>query len=114
MPLNALANDNWLGREKPYLRDTTEATRMLSCLGRPLIKQVRLGRAERSCQQTGIAGNTILLAQPSAKIPSMELPPPADGLADHFNVVFPGQHMDLARGRWATVNRDTCTSSPNE
>ena len=44
MPLYALANDNWIGRERVEVREASEATRWLSCLGRMCWKQLRLGR----------------------------------------------------------------------
>ena len=34
MPLYALANDNWIGRERIEVREASEATRWFSCLGR--------------------------------------------------------------------------------
>ena len=42
MPLIACANDNWIGRERPHVRDASKATKMLASLGRVCMKQVRL------------------------------------------------------------------------
>ena len=63
MPLYALANDNWIGRERLEVREASEATRWLSCLGRCCWKQVRLGHGSPELQQKGITGNTIFLPQ---------------------------------------------------
>jgi len=75
MPLNALANDNWIGRERVHVREASKGTKMLASLGRCCWKQVRLGRGPPDLQQKAISGNTIFFAQPTADIPSMELPP---------------------------------------
>ena len=74
MPLNALVNDNWIGRERAHVRGASKATKMLASLGRCCWKQVRLGKGAPDVQQKGIAGNTILFAQPTTDAPSMELP----------------------------------------
>ena len=77
LPLYAFPNDNWIGREKMLVRNTTEATRWLSSLGRFCWKQVRLGRGPQSKgaaqpgednRQTGVTGNTIFFAQPTAQV----------------------------------------------
>ena len=39
-------------------------------------------------QEIGLTANSIFLAQPTADIATMELPPPPDALVDSFNVVF--------------------------
>jgi hypothetical protein len=44
MPLNACANDNWIGRERRHVREASQATKMLASLGRCCWKQLRLGR----------------------------------------------------------------------
>ena len=84
MPLNAVANDNWIGREKLIVRNATRATHWLSCLGRFCWKQLRLGRGPPSSgttqpaadvRQSGVTGNTIFFAQPTAEVPRMVLPP---------------------------------------
>ena len=106
MPLNALANDNWIGRENPAIREASEATRWLSCLGRCCWKQVRLGHGSPDLQQKGITGNTIFFAQPTASIPSMELPPPEDALIESVNIVFTHSTNDLRNAQWTHVKRD--------
>ena len=40
LPLNAVANDNWIGREKLLVRNASRATHWLSSLGRFCWKQV--------------------------------------------------------------------------
>ena len=46
MPVNACANDNWIGRERAHVRETSTATKGLAASGRCCWKQVRLGRRE--------------------------------------------------------------------
>ena len=108
MPLYALANDNWIGRERLEVRETSEATRWLSCLGRVCWKQVRLGRGAPNTLQKGITGNTVFLAQPSVTLNSetLELPPERDALVDSVNIAFTGSTGSLKGARWATVKRE--------
>ena len=95
-PLNGLSNDNWIGREKEHVREASKATQMLSSLARCCHRQVRLGKGTPNLQQKGISGNTIFFAQPTAQIPSMELPPPEDALLESLNIVFTrGQATNL-------------------
>ena len=105
IPLDALVNDNWIGREKINVREATVATKTLLSLGRACWKQVRLGRGKPDVQQKAICGNTIFFAQPTADIPSMELPPPTDALIDSFNLILTRNLDDLRYAQWATVNR---------
>ena len=105
MPLNALVNDNWIGRERVHVRGASKAPKMLASLGRCCWKQVRLGKGVPDVQQKGITGNTILFAQPTADIPSMELPPARDALVESLNVVFSAQNHNLSKAHWATVKR---------
>ena len=106
IPLNALVNDNWQGREKPNVRKATVATKTLLSHGRLCMKQVRLGRGDPSTQQKGVSGNTIFFAQPTADIPSMELPPPTDALQNSFNIILTRTLDDLRYAEWATVERE--------
>ena len=79
---------------------------MLASLGRCCWKQVRLGRAsEETQQQKGLIGNTIFFAQPTAEVPSMELPPAPDGLVDTVNIILTRSVDDLRHAEWATVKR---------
>ena len=106
MPVNACANDNWLGRERVHVREASTATKVLASLGRCCWKQVRLGRREDpGVQETGLTANSIFLAQPTADVPSMEMPPPPDALVDSFNVVFTRSLDELSKAEWARVNR---------
>ena len=57
-------------------------------------------------QEKALAGNTIFFAQPTADVPSMELPPPPDALVDSLNVIFVRNLDDLSKAEWAIVNRD--------
>ena len=60
IPLNALVNDNWIGREWVTVREATVAAKTLLSLGRACWKQVRLGRGKPDVQQTAVCGNNIL------------------------------------------------------
>ena len=106
IPLNALVNDNWIGRENVIVREASVATKTLLSIGRACWKQVRLGKGAPDMQQKGICGNTIIFAQPTADIPSMDLPPPTDALVDSFNIIFTRKLDDLRFAKWATVKRD--------
>ena len=112
MPLNGLTDENWIGREKKHVRDASTATKMLSSLARRCFKQVRLGRGAPDTRQKAICGNTIFLAQPTAEIPSLTLPPPDDVLVDSgFNVIFTRSVHDLSSAHWATVERASICAS---
>ena len=89
MPIYACVNDNWGGRERAHVRNASWATKMLSSVGRCCWKQVRLGRrGDEAVQEQALQGNTIFFAQPTADLPSMELPPPPDALVDSLTVIF--------------------------
>ena len=92
LPLNAVANDNWIGREKLLVRNASRATHMLSSLGRFCWKQVRLGRGPSSSgaaqpaedvRQTGVNGNTIFFAQPTAEGPRIQQSQQGDSCCTH-------------------------------
>ena len=53
----------------------------------------------------GVTGNTTFFAQPTADIPSMELPPPVNSLADSFSIIFTRSLQCLRNAWWATVKR---------
>ena len=94
------------GREKEYVRNASKATHMLSSLARCCHRQIRLGKGSPDVQQKGISGNSIFFGQPTAKIPSMELPPPDDALVDSLNIVFTRNVDNLDNAHWATVKRE--------
>jgi len=106
MPINACVNDNWIGRERSHVRAASQATKMLASLGRCCWKQIRLGRAGDPAVHKALAGNTIVCAQPTADVPSMELPLPPGALVDSLNVIFARNLQDLSKAEWAIVNRD--------
>ena len=105
MPLKALAQDNWIGREPVHVCGASKATKMLVSLGRCCWKEVRLGKGAPDVQHKGITGNTIRFAQPTADISSMEPPPAQDALLGSLNVVFSGKPHDLRKAHWATIKR---------
>lgn len=105
MTLDALANDNWGGRERPHVRRASTPTKMLAPIGRRCWKQGCLGKGAPDVQQKGISGNTIFFAQPTADIPSMELPLAFDALVGSLKVAFARSTHDLSQAYWATVER---------
>ena len=114
LPLNAVANDNWIGREKLLVRNASRATHWLSSLGRFCWKQIRLGRGPPSSgaaqpaedvRQTGVTGNTIFFAQPTAEVPRMTLPPDEGDFQNSLNVLFTKNTQRLDDAEWAQVNR---------
>ena len=105
MPTYACANDNWGGRERLHVRSASWATKSLASLGRCCWKQVRLGRrGDEAVQEKALQGNIIFFAQPSADLPSMELPPPVDALVDSLTVIFTRSLHDLSKAEWARVH----------
>ena len=96
------------GREKEYVRNASKATHMLSSLARCCHRQIRLGKGSPDVQQKGISGNSIFFAQPTAKIPSMELPLPDDALVDSLIVSYTHNIHGVPNAEWALANREEC------
>ena len=70
-------------------------------------KQGRLGRhSDPAVQEKALTGNTIFFAQPTADVPSMEMPPPPDAFVDSLNVIFTRSLHDLSKAEWASVDRE--------
>jgi hypothetical protein len=61
---------------------------------------------DSAVQEKALVGNTIFFAQPTADVPSMELPPPLDALVDSLNVIFTRSLHDLSKAEWAIVKRE--------
>jgi hypothetical protein len=71
------------------------------------MKQVRLGRrSDPAVQEKALTGNTIFFAQPTADVPSLELPPPINALVESLNVIFTRSLHDLSKAEWANVDRE--------
>ena len=97
------------------VRKATQATRWLASLARFCWMQVRLGRGPQSrgaaqpaedVRQTGVTGNTIFFAQPTAQVPEMmQLPPDEGDLVDSMNILFTRSTQKLDDAEWAQVNR---------
>ena len=88
MPPPALANLLWLGREHALCQKASLGTRMLSCLGRPVRRQLILGKGDKEEQEKGIGGNCILLAQARPEELAPSLPPTTEQLQETFVVLF--------------------------
>ena len=67
MPNLALANWMWLGRMHPLFSNLSLGMRLLLGLGRPMLRQLFLGRGPRGEVHQGFTGNPLLIAQPTAK-----------------------------------------------
>ena len=114
LPLNAVANGNWIVRGKLLVRNASRATHWLSSLGRFCWKQVRLGRGLSSSgaaqpaedvRQTGVNGNTIFFAQPTAEVPRLTMPPDEGDFLNSLNVLFTKNTQRLEDAEWAQLNR---------
>ena len=108
MPAPCLANDMWVGRFPPVLSDLTASEQMLLCLGRPCYRKILLGKkgVPEDELQKGLAGNSVFLAQPTAGVAAMELPPGPTSLSDHLVIAFTGQSTaDLSKAHWALVRK---------
>ncbi len=98
MPVNACANDSWIGRERTHVREASAATNMLASLGRACWKQLRLGRrGDPAVQEKALTTNTIFFAQPTTDVPELELPPGPDALVGTFNFLFTRTLHDLSK-----------------
>ena len=67
MPVNACANDNWIGRERLHVREASTATKALASLGRCCWKQIRLGHREDPGLQTASSWHSPLQTCPHWK-----------------------------------------------
>ena len=102
MPWYALANDDWLGRGREEVREASEATRWLSCLGLVCWQQLRLGSGAPDLQEKGITGHTILVAQEllTLKSETLDLPTDKDAPVDGVNKSFAGRTGKRAKVGW--------------
>ena len=108
MPPAALCNDMWIGRLPTLFSGLSQSEKWLLSLGRPCWRKVLLGRrgVPDDEKQAGLLGNSVLLAQPTAGLPSRELPPDVDMLRDTLVIVFAGSGPNnLDKAKWATVRR---------
>ncbi|CAK0852500.1 unnamed protein product, partial [Prorocentrum cordatum] len=118
MPVNALANDNWIGRVPFPLRPGGEPLRDMElrslARGRVCVNKIIAEpekRGPRDERQGGLVGNFICF--PQAKVDllkSGELPAPAAEaerfLADGVVIALAGADVDdLSRARWANVRK---------
>ena len=105
MPEFALANDFWLGRERPALQSASLGLRMLLGLGRACFRKLLLGKGQRDTLQSGFTGNHILISQASATL-AEALPPSSMHLKDSFVVIFGRDADDLRKCQLLTVQRE--------
>ena len=78
---------------------------MLSCLGRPVWRKLILGKGDKYEQETGIGGNSILLAQARPEDLAAALPPTATQLQEGFGVLFSRSIEQVGKAQMLVVNR---------
>ena len=105
MPPPALANLFWLGRAHILRHRASIGTRMLSCLGRLVWRKLILGKGDKDEQETGIGGNSILLAQARPEDLAAALPPTAAQLQESFVVLFSRSIEQVGKAQMLVVNR---------
>eukprot|EP00435_Cladocopium_sp_Y103_P021272 s390_g5.t1 len=107
LPKYALVNDLWIGRWHPKFQDLTDAMRWLLSLARPVWRTVYLGKSyeDQSAKQVGCASNSLLVAQPTAGLPTKVLPPADGHFEDTFVVAFTTGNSSLEHAKWATCSR---------
>ena len=103
MPPLCLANLNWLGREHPSFQTLSLGTKLLLGKGRPVLRQVFLGKGKASESYTGLIGNTILLAQ--AAVETAQILPSINKLLDTLVIVFCKSVDEVRACKALTVNR---------
>ena len=102
--------------KKLLVRYATRATHWLASRARFCWKQVRLGRGPPSrgaaqpadaedVRQTGVTGNTIFFAQPTAQVPRLTMPPDEGDFLESLNIMFTKNTQHLDDADWAQVNR---------
>ena len=64
MPLYALANLLWIGREHPLLQGRSLGLRVLLSLGRACFRKMFLGKGRRDEQERGLSGNALGMFDP--------------------------------------------------
>ena len=79
--------------------------RMLLGRGRPLYREVILGKGSPREVSSGLHGNAILLAQPTTGEIRAQLPPPRDHLTDNIVVVFTTDRQDVRKAKDLEVSR---------
>ena len=98
MPSPALANFFWLGRDHILCQRASIGTRMLSCLGRPVWRKLILGKCDKYEQETGIGGNSILLAQARPEDLAAALPPNGCAITRELRRIILSQHRTGGQG----------------
>ena len=110
MPGPALANYMWGGREHPLFQDLNYAMRTLLGRGRPYLRKIILrgngSQGESDAKESGLVGNSILLAQPTTGEIQATLPPPVDSLGDNMVVIFTRNREDVRKAKHLFVSRE--------
>ena len=106
LPKYALCNWNWIGREHVWYQNLSRAMQWMLSLGRPCIQQIRVGSGDPDFKEKANIGNTIFLAQPSAELSGMVMPPHPEFLMDVVTIAFAKDATHLENAYWAQVRRE--------
>lgn len=100
MPRHSLANDLWMGRQLPDLRQFAAGTKRLlpmirACLQVAVLQPANLRKEER---QRGFIGNSIFLPQAQPSAIRSTLPPPEEDMQESILFVLVGQKKESLAG----------------
>ena len=105
MPKYALANDLWMGRLPPQLRDLSLGAKLLLPLARGIVRRFNCktdsGRWMPQDQRIkGFVGNVVAFPQADGGRRVVSLPPREADLVEHVQIVFAGKDLsDLKQAR---------------
>ena len=78
-------------------QNLTDAMKMFLSRGRPFLRKMVLGKGNPSERSEALAGNSILLAQPTPGEIAAVLPPPEEQMSDNLCVIFTTERSDVRR-----------------
>jgi hypothetical protein len=100
----ALADWMWLGRV--CKKNLALGMRLLLGRGRPMMRQLYLGRGPRDEVHQGLQGNTMIIAQPSAQY--NQVMPNVSHCPSTLVVMFCNSVEDVSRAHNLVVQHDKC------
>ena len=104
MPDLALPNWMWLGRVHPSYKNLSLGMRLLLGRGRPVMRQLYLGRGPRDEVHKGLQGNTMIIAQPSAQY--AQVMPSVSQCLSSLVLMFCNSVDDVSKAHTLVVERD--------
>ena len=87
-------------------QNLTDAMKMFLSRGRPFLRKMVLGKGNPSERSEALAGNSILLAQPTPGEIAAVLPPPEEQMSDNLCVIFTTERSDVKRATPLQVSRE--------